>query len=76
MNKFAKTQLVTLVEFKTEVDTWVSKGVNNPVSVGFEGGDMILIVRDYVYPDKAYFISVPFNDDSIFCMGDTGLSLA
>lgn len=74
--EFAKTELVTLVEFKTEVEIWHSKGVDNPVFVGFESGDMILIVRDYVYPDKAYFISVPFNDNSIFCLGDTGLNLA
>jgi len=60
--------LVTREEFKSAVELWRSKGHDNVVNVRFEDGDMILIVPDYVDPDRSYFISVPFNDETIFCL--------
>lgn len=62
--------LVTREEFKTEVELWRSKGHDNVVNARFEDGDMILVVPDYVDPGRAYFISVPFNDNTILCLDE------
>jgi hypothetical protein len=61
-------QLVTLEEFKNAVELWNSKGFNTVVETRFEDGNMILIVVDYVDPDRSYCVSVPFNDDTFFCL--------
>lgn len=60
--------LVTVADFKAAVELWRSKGHDNVVDARFEDGDMILVVSDYVDPNRAYFISVPFNDNTIFCL--------
>lgn len=60
--------LVTLEDFKNEVELWRSKGHDNVVDARFEDGDMLLIVPDYVDPERSCFISVPFNEKGIFCL--------
>jgi len=55
-------ELVTLERFQLEVELWKSKGHCHVVDAQFsslkDGGFITLIVPDYVYPEKSYFIVV------------------
>lgn len=53
-------EFVTLERFRQEVELWRHKGHINVIEICFTDveDNMILIVPDYVYPDKFHCITV------------------
>lgn len=51
-----KKTMVALERFKEEVAVWKYKGHDDVVRVEFHNKTIELSIRDYVYPDKAYYI--------------------